>query len=187
MRAANDRCGGFPWVIQTTINFSDLEVALPCFWAMAQAALDPALRASLLEAFTVLDRSSAGVIDVKEIGRLLNQYLGKSVDELTIGEIVAEICDTDGPQASIDFDMFCEAMAPVLNSGGEAALAERAFAAMDVDGSGHITVSELKPLMQAVSGTKLTGESVDEILKFSAGSDGKVRYADYLRATASKK
>ena len=83
--------------------------------------------------------------------------------------------------------MFCEAMAPVLNGSSENVLAERAFGAMDVDGNGHITTTELKPLMQAVAGTKLTVEQADEILKFSAGADGKVRFPDYTRATGASK
>ena len=147
------------------------------------AALDPALRQSLLEAFTVLDKGSTGSIDVKEIGRLLNTYLGRNVDELTLGEIVAEICDTDGPQAAIDFDMFCEAMAPVLNGSSENVLAERAFGAMDVDGRPHTTT---EPGIMQVAGTKLTVEQADEVLKFPrVPTEGAV--PDYTRATGASK
>ena len=151
---------------------------------MAAAPLDPAIRSSLLDVFTVLDVNQSGSIDQKEIGRLLNKMLGRNVDEMTCGEIVAEICDNDGPSAEVDFETFCTAMGPVLSSCSEEDITKRAFAVMDADDSGNISVAELKPLMSAVAGTKLTMEAAEEILKFSAGADGTVRYADYVKVTS---
>ena len=59
---------------------------------------------------------------------------------------------------------------------------KRAFAAMDVDNSGCISASELRPLMSAVAGTKMTQQQADDVLSIAAGSDGKVRYEDFVRA-----
>jgi Ca2+-binding EF-hand superfamily protein len=146
------------------------------------AALDPAVKETLREAFDVIDKSNTGSLGVKEIGNLLNKMLGRNVDEVTLGEIISEICDTDTTTSGVNFDSFCSAIGPLLSL-GEDEIAKRAFSAMDKDVSGSIETRELCPLMSAVAGTKLLKEQADDILGFSAGADGKVSLADFKRVT----
>ena len=159
-------------------------VELPTREPATRSLVDPATRSVLLDVFTAMDVNQRGALDQKEIGRLLNKLLGRNVDEMTCGEIVAEVCNSDSASATIDFETFCAAIAPLLSSFSEAEITKRAFAVMDADGSGCISATELKPLMSAVAGTKLTMEAAEEILKFSAGADGTVRYADYVKVTS---
>jgi Ca2+-binding EF-hand superfamily protein len=146
--------------------------------------LPPAVKDSLLKVFTVLDRDGTMSLTLKDITKLMNTMLRSDFDEMQIAEIMSEVCDSDAPGVSISFDMFCRAVGPLLVGCTEDEISQKAFAAMDVDGSGCISASELAPLMSAVAGTRLTKQQTDDVLALAAGSDGKVRYKDYHRATA---
>ena len=148
--------------------------------------LTPALKESLLQAFTMLDKSGTGELDLKDITRLMNSMLNMGLDEMTLAEIMSEVCDSDAPGVGIDFDSFCNAIAPVLASCSEEELNMRAFTAMDADGSGCISTTELRPLMSAVAGTKITQQQADDVLALCAGKDGKIRFEDYVKAVAPK-
>lgn len=144
--------------------------------------LPPAAKEQLLHAFTILDRDGTYSLSVKDITRLMNNMLASKLDEMTVAEIMSEVADSDAPGVTIDFESFCKAIAPALTSCSEEEINKRAFAAMDVDNSGCISASELRPLMSAVAGTKMTQQQADDVLSIAAGSDGKVRYEDFVRA-----
>mmetsp|Transcript_17690 Transcript_17690/g.35664 ORF Transcript_17690/g.35664 Transcript_17690/m.35664 type:complete len:150 (-) Transcript_17690:316-765(-) len=145
------------------------------------AKLDPAKKDALGDVFSMLDRNGSGVVELKELQFLLNKLLNRSIDELTMGEIMSEITDSDKAGTEIDFDMFCNFMAPVLDLPKDEQ-EKRGFNIMDVDGSGCISVEELRPFMSAVAGSKATVEEANEILKFTAGDDGKIRFPSYVKA-----
>ena len=147
-------------------------------------ALPPHVKEALLNAFTTLDKSGSMQLELKDITRLMNTMLNSDMDEMTLAEIMSEVCDSDAPGVAIDFESFCKAMGPVFASCSEEELAKRAFTAMDVDGSGCISATELRPLMSAVAGTRMTMVQADEVLGLSAGNDGKVRYQDYAKTVA---
>lgn len=145
--------------------------------------LPPAVKEQLLHAFTVLDREHTGSLNVRDITRLMNGMLNSNLDELTLAEIMSEVCDSDAPGVAIDFESFCKAIAPALTSCSEEELSKRAFAAMDADGSGCISAAELRPLMSAVAGTRMSQQQTTDVLALAAGKDGKVRYDDYVKVT----
>lgn len=116
---------------------------------------------------------------------LLNKLLNRNIDEMTMGEIMAEITDSDMAGAELDFGMLCKVMKPVLEEPAEQ-LDERAFKCLDKDGSGRISTDELKPLMSVAAGDALTNEQTRDILRFSGGDDGKISLQDFRRVTSSK-
>jgi Ca2+-binding EF-hand superfamily protein len=145
--------------------------------------LPPAVKETLLKAFTILDREGSGSLSQRDITRLMNTMLKSDLDEMTLAEIMSEVCDSDTAGVGVTFDMFCKAVGPVIASCSEEEISKRAFAAMDADGSGCISATELRPLMSAVAGTKLTTQQADDVLQLAAGKDGKVRYKEYQAAT----
>ena len=144
------------------------------------------MKKHLLEVFTMLDRNGSQQIDMKEVGYLMNKLLGRNLDEMVLGEIMSEICNSDAPGVGIDFENFCKAMAPVLVGASEEDLNKIAFRSMDSDGSGCISMMELAPLMTCVAGT-MPESKVKEVLTLTAGKDGKIRYEDYARQFAPPK
>lgn len=134
-----------------------------------------------MQAFSMLDTDDTGVLSTKDITRLMNRLMGRKLDEMQIAEIMSEICNSDAPGVTIDFDTFYASLKPVFDA-GEDELNAKAFAAMDLDKSGHIDAKELAPLMSHVAGQKLTQTQVDNVLSLSA-ADGKVKYADYVKVT----
>jgi len=140
---------------------------------------------ALMEVFQMLDRNGSGSVELKELHMLLNKLLNRNIDEMTMGEIMAEITDSDQAGAELDFAMLCKVMKPVLEEPPEQ-LDERAFKCLDKDGSGRISTEELKPLMSVAAGEALTNEQTRDILRFSGGDDGKISLADFRRVTSSK-
>ena len=135
-----------------------------------------------MKAFTMLDSEDAGSLGVKEITRLMNKLLNRKMDEMQIAEIMSEICDSDAPGVTIDFERFLASLRPALE-GTEEELNKKAFAAMDADKSGTIDAKELSNLMSHVAGQRLTTTQVENVLQISSGGDGKVRYEDYVKVT----
>lgn len=152
---------------------------------MAEApSLSPAHEATLREVFSTLDRNGSMSLELKEIGILMNKWLGKNLDDPQLMEIMTEVCDSDAPGLTMDFDTFCKAMAPVMANSAEE-INKRAFATLDSDGSGCVSATELAPLMSAMAGGKMTTPQVQEVLGMYAGADGKVRYEDFVRAVTA--
>ena len=99
--------------------------------ARAMAAVSDETKATLLEVFSMLDRSGTTQIDMREVGYLLNKLCGRNLDEMVLSEIMSEVCDSDAPGQGIDFDSFCAALGPILGE-SEEELNKRAFSAMCV-------------------------------------------------------
>ena len=146
------------------------------------AELPPEVREQLLSVFSMLDRNGSGDIELKEIGFLMNKLLGQKKDDDQLMEILSEIADSDVPGASINFDMFCKALGPVMMGSTEDELDQMAFQALDADKSGCINAAELGPIMAHVAGSKLTQQQVGMVLDLTSGQDGKLRYEDFKRA-----
>jgi Ca2+-binding EF-hand superfamily protein len=149
------------------------------------AELSPEVREQLLAVFTILDRNDEQKIDIKGLGFLMNKMLGQKMDDMQLGEILGEVCDSDATGVSIDFDSFCRSLGPVIANASAEELNRKAFEAMDADKSGCISREELAPLMSLAAGEKLSKRQVDEVLTISAGADGKVRFDDFNRAIAA--
>ena len=144
-------------------------------------ALSPDVKKQLMDVFTMLDRTGSLQIGQREILYLLNKLLGKNCDEMLVSEIMSELLDSDAPGVGIDFETFCKALGPVIANASEDKLNDRAFAAIDADGSGCINTVELAPLMSAVAGN-MPDSKVKEVLDLAAGKDGKMRKPDFIKA-----
>ena len=150
--------------------------------APGTGAVDAATREKLMGVFTMLDRNGSLTIDQREIGFLMNKLLNRNLDEMVLSEIMSEVCDSDAPGVGVDFESFVNALGPIIQGASEEELNKKAFSALDADGSGCISTSELAPLMSAVAGTNLPASQVSEVLALAAGADGKLRYPDFVRA-----
>lgn len=135
----------------------------------------------LLCTFSMLDKNGSGQLEIKELNYLLCKLLNKQLDEVTLGEIVTEITDSDAPGIVITYDLFVKALEPVLSSISTDERTVRAFNVMDSDGDGNISGTELSPLMSAVAGIKLKEYQVEDIMSQTAGSDGTIKLADYKK------
>ena len=151
--------------------------------AAAAKEVPAEIRQQLLEVFSMLDKSGRMVLGTREVAFLMNKLLNRNLDEITLAEIIGEICDSDAPGAGITFDDFVRFMAPLLTGLSDVEIDKKAFEAMDADSSGHIQASELSPLMGAVAGVKMADSKVQQVLKLAAGSDGEVRFEDFQKAT----
>eukprot|EP00936_MAST-01D_sp_MAST-1D-sp1_P001369 g1369.t1 len=113
------------------------------------------------EAFDVFDEDGGGTISADELGHVL-RMLGQDPSEGDLQAIVAEV-DTDG-SGEIDFDEFLVMMA---NQMGDQSIEEEimdAFKFFDEDGSGGITLNELRDSMSKF-GEHLTDAQANEMLR----------------------
>lgn len=149
---------------------------------MAEPQLSPEQEEGLKNVFSMLDKNGSGQLELKELKYLIEKLIGRQLDEMTLGEILSEITDSDAPGTVITLDLFLAALGPVVAKCSPEEFNKRAFRAMDVDGNGHISGKELQPLMSAAAGTKLKEAQVEDILKITAGSDGTIQMADYEKA-----
>ena len=147
----------------------------------AAATADP-VRDQLMKAFSMLDTDDTGSLGMKEITRLMNKLLNRKMDEMQIAEIMSEICDSDAPGVTIDFERFLASLRPAME-GSEEDLAKKAFLAMDADKSGILEARELSSLMSHVAGQKLTTSQVESVLQISSSGDGKVKLDDYMKVS----
>ena len=125
-------------------------------------SMTAAHRAALAEVYTVMDKNGSGEVELRELNILMNKLLSKNVDEVTLGEIMSEITESDQPGTTMSFEHLCAAIAPILAQGSDE-VTKRAFAAMDTDGSGCISATELAPLMAAVTGEKLSKGKAEDM------------------------
>ena len=116
----------------------------------------------------------------------MNKLLNRNIDELTMGEIMAEITDSDKSGSDMEFDMFCNVMGPVLDLPKEEQ-EKRGFSLMDRDHTGSISAEEFRPLMAVVATQKISPEQANEVLKFTAGPDGNINLKTYQTAVQGKK
>ena len=135
----------------------------------------------LQSTFSMLDKNGSGTLEIKELNYLLCKLLNKQLDEVTLGEIVSEITDSDASGDGITYELFVKALEPILSSISPDEAAVRSFNVMDHDGDGNIAGKELAPLMSAVAGIKLKEHQVEDIMSSTGGPDGTIKLADYKR------
>ena len=149
------------------------------------AKLTTAQEQELMHVFVMMDKNGSGGVEIRELNYLMCKLLGQEVDELTLSEILSELTDSDAPGRFISFHTFKEYMGPIIANINVDDMCNRAFKALDKDGSGSISVSELRPILSATAGSKLSEAQVDSVLKVAAGSDGTVRLKDYMAVIKS--
>jgi Ca2+-binding EF-hand superfamily protein len=118
--------------------------------------IDPAQEAELRAAFELFDKDGSGSIDKSELKEVLLS-LGQDLSESDLQTMYVQM-DPSG-DGVIDFDEFCDVMAPDETPETPAQVAASVFLMLDSDGSGKITAAELKAAVVKVN-TNLTDDDI---------------------------
>ncbi|KAL0382302.1 UNVERIFIED_CONTAM: putative calcium-binding protein CML13 [Sesamum calycinum] len=121
---------------------------------------------SMKEAFTLFDTDGDGKIAPSELG-ILMRSLGES-------------------QCPFDFPRFLDLMSKHLKPEPFDRQLRDAFKVLDKDGTGYVVVSDLRHILTSI-GEKLEPAEFDEwIREVDVGSDGKIRYEDFIARMVAK-
>jgi len=136
----------------------------------------PEFREELKEAFKIFDKDGDGKITVDEVENLLKS-LGERATRADALEMIAKVDkNNDG---TIDFEEFVTLMASAKSSPDEEMLA--AFKVFDEDGSGTITIDELRKVMRKL-GEKVTEDQLKEMIKAAdTNGDGLIDYSEFVK------
>eukprot|EP00048_Salpingoeca_helianthica_P014420 m.221616 g.221616 ORF g.221616 m.221616 type:complete len:145 (-) comp15846_c0_seq1:225-659(-) len=137
--------------------------------AFSQAMVD-----NFKEAFACFDVEGHGVVNTKNLGRVMNAFgLDPSQEELK--NMITEV-DGSG-KGAVDFAEFMKMMA----RGGTSIAAElkETFGMFNKSGSGSISTAELKAIMTGL-GEKFSDKDIDDMIRVADKSgSGKVSFQDF--------
>lgn len=137
--------------------------------------------ASMKEAFTLFDTDNDGRIAPSELG-ILMRSLGGNPTQAQLKAIVAE----EKLTAPFDFPRFLELMSKHMKTEPFDKQLRDAFKVLDKDSTGFVSVSDLKHILTSI-GEKLEPAEFDEWIKeVDVGSDGKIRYEDFIARMVAK-
>ncbi|CAA0836719.1 40S ribosomal protein S13-2 [Striga hermonthica] len=130
---------------------------------------------SMKEAFTLFDTDGDGKIAPSELG-ILMRSLGGNPTQAQLKSIIAE----EKLSAPFDFQRFLDLMSKHLKPEPFDRQLRDAFKVLDKDGTGYVVVSDLRHILTSI-GEKLEPAEFDEwIREVDVGSDGKIRYEDFI-------
>ncbi|KAI3712567.1 hypothetical protein L1987_71126 [Smallanthus sonchifolius] len=137
--------------------------------------------ASMKEAFTLFDTDGDGKIAPSELG-ILMRSLGGNPTQAQLKSIIAE----EKLTSSFDFNRFTDLMAKHLKPEPFDRQLRDAFKVIDKDGTGYVVVADLKHILTSI-GEKLEPSEFDEWIKeIDVGSDGKIKYEDFIARMVAK-
>ncbi|KAL5181822.1 putative calcium-binding protein CML13 [Glycine soja] len=137
---------------------------------------------SMKEAFSLFDTDGDGRIAPSELG-ILMRSLGGNPTQAQLKAIVAE----ENLTAPFDFPRFLDLMAKHIKPEPFDRQLRDAFKVLDKDSTGFVAVSELRHILTNI-GEKLEPSEFDEwIREVDVGSDGKIRYEDFIARMVAKK
>ncbi|ERN19292.1 hypothetical protein AMTRI_Chr09g23040 [Amborella trichopoda] len=137
--------------------------------------------ASMREAFFLFDTDGDGRIAVSELGVLMRS-LGENPTQAQLKDIVSR----EKLTAPFDFPRFLEVMKSQISPEPFAPKLRDAFKVLDKEGSGFISASELRHILTSI-GEKLEPSEFDDwIREVNVGSDGKIRYDDFIARMLAK-
>jgi len=147
------------------------------------ATVTPEFREELKEAFKIFDKDGDGKITADEVESLIKNLAssqGGANDRASredAQEMIAKV-DKDG-DGTIDFEEFVILMASSKSSPDEEMLA--AFKVFDEDGSGTITLDELRKVMKKL-GERVTEEQLKDMIKAAdSNGDGLIDYNEFVK------
>ncbi|KAI8540303.1 hypothetical protein RHMOL_Rhmol09G0252400 [Rhododendron molle] len=136
---------------------------------------------SMREAFTLFDTDNDGKIAPSELG-ILMRSLGGNPTQAQLKSIVSDEALT----SPFDFPRFLDLMSKHLKPEPFDRQLRDAFKVLDKEGTGYVVVSDLKHILTSI-GEKLDAEEFDEwIREVDVGSDGRIRYEDFIARMVAK-
>ncbi|KAK9291871.1 hypothetical protein L1049_019821 [Liquidambar formosana] len=136
---------------------------------------------SMKEAFTLFDTDGDGKIAPSELG-ILMRSLGANPTQAQLKSIVSQETLT----SPFDFTRFLELMAKHFKPEPFDGPLRDAFKVIDKDGSGFVAVSELRHILTSIGEKLEPGEFDEWIREVDVGSDGKIRYEDFIARMVAK-
>lgn len=137
---------------------------------------------ALKEVFDLYDADNSGAIDSAELGTLL-RYLGLCPTNAMVHALLKQYDKDAG--GTLDFAEFKALAAEAMPESSTAGLLRSAFAAFDTDGSGSISIEELRHALTTM-GEPLSDAEVDALFRVvDSDGSGTVDYAEFAAAMSS--
>jgi len=134
------------------------------------------------ECFTLFDKDGDGKISCQELGTLIRS-LGQNPTEAEVEEIARNTIKNSSFSVS---DLQSVMSRFTSNPAEKAEEVREAFSVFDRDGTGSISVVELRHIMTNL-GEKLTDQEVNDLIKeIDVDNDGQIMYADVVRLMCNK-
>mmetsp|Transcript_56108 Transcript_56108/g.111376 ORF Transcript_56108/g.111376 Transcript_56108/m.111376 type:complete len:165 (-) Transcript_56108:292-786(-) len=137
---------------------------------------------AIQDGFSLFDRESKGVCDVREIGTIV-RHLGICPTEIELRDMITEI-EEEEPTGFIQFKRFEKMMARILLENQYPRDSEekllRAFRTLDPDNKGYVEAEKLRTLL-TTHGERFSQEEIDDFLHFAVDAEsGLLHYEDYV-------
>uniref|UniRef100_A0A5B6Z8P9 Putative serine/threonine kinase-like n=1 Tax=Davidia involucrata TaxID=16924 RepID=A0A5B6Z8P9_DAVIN len=137
--------------------------------------------ASMREAFTLFDTDGDGKIAPSELG-ILMRSLGGNPTQAKLKEIATQ----ENLTSPFDFSRFMELMSKHMRPEPFDRQLLDAFTVLDKESTGYVAVSDLRHILTTI-GEKLDPSEFDEwIREVDVGSDGRIRYQDFISRMVAK-
>lgn len=137
--------------------------------------------ASMKEAFSLFDTDGDGRIAASELG-ILMRSLGGNPTQAQLKDIVTQ----EKLTAPFEFPRFLELMKKHLKPEPFDRQLLDAFRVLDKESTGYVAVSDLRHILTSI-GEKLDPSEFDEwIREVDVGSDGRIRYEDFIARMVAK-
>ena len=142
--------------------------------------------AEFKEAFQMYDQNDDGAISIKELSEVM-KVLGQILTEPELLDLVTRVVK-DEKAETIQFADFLEIMAERLRDVDSEEELLAAFTVFDKDGTGRISVAELRHEMTKLKNPKLNDEEIDELIKeIDIFGDGTVKYDEMVKTLLATK
>ncbi|KAL4348075.1 hypothetical protein GQ457_17G021190 [Hibiscus cannabinus] len=136
---------------------------------------------SMKEAFTLFDTDGDSKIAPSELG-ILMRSLGGNPTQAQLKAIIAE----EKLTTPFDFPRFLDLMSKHMKLEPFDKQLRDAFKVLDKDSTGFVAVADLRHILTSI-GEKLEPSEFDEwIREVDVGSDGKIRYEDFIARMVAK-
>ncbi|KAK9147901.1 hypothetical protein Scep_006658 [Stephania cephalantha] len=133
------------------------------------------------EAFNLFDTDGDGKIAASELG-ILMRSLGGNPTQAQLKDIVAQ----ENLTAPFDFPRFLDLMRKHMKTEPFDRQLRDAFKVIDKESTGFVSVSDLRHILTSI-GEKLDPSEFDEwIREVDVGSDGRIRYEDFILRMVAK-
>ncbi|XP_023221127.1 calmodulin-like [Centruroides sculpturatus] len=134
------------------------------------------------EAFLLFDKDGDGLISSNELDTIMRS-LGLTPTEFELQEVINKI--NKEKNGVIDFSMFLSLISKMMEEKvGEKEIID-AFRVFDEDGTGYISVSDLRYIMTNL-GEKLTEKEVEEMIReANADNNGRINYVEFSKKITS--